>query len=158
MLWCVEFLIVNLAYLWWHLKWTIIVRIFFEKQVLNHIISSPSGPVLRDFPPVCPVAGCKARHLTCISQLRNHWTEKHEPIIKMYTCGLCGFKTKRLRIFTNKHMATHHSTVAPHEHSMCQLDKNIHYLDPAPYSLKQLEIRFKMRAQYLKNLQWNKRY
>ncbi|XP_005089562.1 uncharacterized protein LOC101845285 isoform X13 [Aplysia californica] len=85
----------------------------------------------------CPVVGCRARHLSFKARLQGHWMEKHEPVIKMYKCNMCDYKSKRRRDVAKHVTKLHNLPDAPHC-STAEFHQNSQYINPAPYTFEDL--------------------
>ena len=84
----------------------------------------------------CPVAGCKARNLSYQARVRVHWMEKHEPLVNMYKCCICNYKSKRRRNVDTHMFKMHQIHDGSHVSSGDEI--NTQYIDPGPYTLEDL--------------------
>ncbi|GFR65873.1 hypothetical protein ElyMa_005542700 [Elysia marginata] len=87
----------------------------------------------------CPVPECVAKSSNSSgfsdSELKRHWTEKHEEFVLMHHCSQCDFSSKR-KGSTFRHFRLVHGSLLPFGTGPQEWKANKEYICPAPYTLR----------------------
>ena len=89
----------------------------------------------------CPVVACeRATYIKDFSQFKMHWADKHEQMVPMFQCSLCGSRMKR-KADVYRHLRNVHGCKGKDAFSSvssCGFGRNQFFVDPYPLTKETL--------------------
>ena len=83
----------------------------------------------------CPVVACEmAKSIKDSTQFKKHWLEKHQQMVPIFQCTICGYRSKR-KSDVYRHLRTRHDCDGQVDFSSffsCGFGLNQFFVDPFP--------------------------